>query len=404
MDLKLLITLALYCQGCIAGTVLNFTAKNDQVVQVPYSMAVNLDMQWTFCVRFHLRIMTTQTIFFDPSWRIGLMPVAFVDQGFIFVKGQPIIFSLKERFIQPFTWYHLCASYSTTMVHVVLQGKVVLSDNEATLAKSSGKALNTRSNSRIWTIGPMISEKDFGGGPIDGMVTELNVWSKVLKVDQMIQITEHCGLVNSLDIPSPDGLKWSNLNLDSGTLNNGPQVVQMPLDKACFTTTNHQVQVVPMPLPFNVALHHCGQFGAEMYIPETKEALDKLAKQIRATFINELRCGQDYWLPLQKDVQNDWTAVNKHGTVPSFMPWGGTEPNGRQLERCAVINLSKFSPQHVDQWSYKRPHSFFQDPIQPHTQMLDVMWSFALPASGPSWRHFKSEELPTSLPLKSVFC
>ena len=80
---------------------------------------------------------------------------------------------------------------------MVVEGEVWYSGNQTIKTSDSAQV-----NEFILGVNPQTKDATF-----EGKLSEFNVWSSTLSLEEMKQITNRCGSVN----PKPDILDWSNI-------------------------------------------------------------------------------------------------------------------------------------------------------------------------------------------------
>nr|XP_045595897.1 uncharacterized protein LOC123756697 isoform X1 [Procambarus clarkii] len=173
-----------------------------------------------------------------------------------------------------------------------------------------------------------------------GEVTDVNVWSRHLSQQEMVNITS-CKTRLQGDV-----LAWDSAQFEIGT---DSSETTLPLTETC--------NIVPEPyfmfldkLQFLDAVRLCRAFGGELTTPRDdlqQKAVYTLAESNRRV------CGEEggplMWLGItDQHSEGNWRYISTNTNV-SYFNWAQGQPNGRTMENCAVIKGETFKGRWVDQ-------------------------------------------------------
>ena len=150
----------------------------------------------TFCLRLLPSSMSGQCMFSEEQI---LFVLSHPDQQYGFVRFHDITYMFmvpREIKLSPYQWYHICVSYEQTMVtqHVVMvmNGLKLVNESVQTPKNFAAAGFTLESTWRLgyckhgyWMTGPLNTITR-------GEVSDFNVWSRFLSIEELIQFTDHC--------------------------------------------------------------------------------------------------------------------------------------------------------------------------------------------------------------------
>ena len=101
-----------------------------------------------------------------------------------------------------------------------------------------------------------------------GALSELNIWSSALSIDEMIEITLNC--MDDSFVPLPDILKWSDVKSYMVTGDSREEA----LTDLCYYSLDPVETVLSVPLNQNQAILACQSLKATLYAPHHLEKVN----------------------------------------------------------------------------------------------------------------------------------
>ncbi|XP_071521221.1 uncharacterized protein [Panulirus ornatus] len=173
-----------------------------------------------------------------------------------------------------------------------------------------------------------------------GAVTDVNVWSRQLSDQEMMNITS-CRTRGHGDV-----LDWNTAVFEIG---DDSSQREEPVNETC--------DIFPQPyfmfqdkLQFSSAARLCKAFGGELATPmdaAEQEVVYSLAQ--RSSHVCTQGGGALMWLGItDEDTEGSWRYFNNQEPV-QYLNWAQGQPNGQRIENCAVIKGETFQGRWVDQ-------------------------------------------------------
>ena len=126
----------------------------------------------------------------------SVVSIAMIDYnkkfGFINFNGAGYMY-IWQNDIVPDKWHHLCYSFASHEIHIVLDGIPIFHEDMKNLP-----AINLNLSNLDLSIGKLSENKL--PRRFSGLMTEVNVWSKGLKLNDMIEITSKCLDMNAVKV------------------------------------------------------------------------------------------------------------------------------------------------------------------------------------------------------------
>ncbi len=175
-----------------------------------------------------------------------------------------------------------------------------------------------------------------------GEMTEINLWSSVLHVEDMIKITGP-SMVNAATLEIPDLFNWNEAIKDLNVTE--AKFVTKKADSR-LNLMHHQKgqnfvhDMHPVGMTFEEAITFCQGKGGQMFLPENNQELEAVVQHVELTNPHVFRkeCEGAFWIRLyQFENDNQFRDyLNKDGQV-LFQPWARGQPNGKHFQRCTAL-------------------------------------------------------------------
>lgn len=221
---------------------------------------------------------------------------------------------LKEDWLQPHVWYHVCVTRNVSVISIFFEGNLL----EQSLLK-----LNVEEGATALTIG-YIDPDRYPNLKFVGSVTQFNVWGKVLSEEDIKSMAD-CSTNLVGDLIPWDENAW---NLRNST------VYYTSLQSLCSKKSSSETQLFH-GMSYGEGVYLCEGLGGSMYIPETFMDVSSMVANLR---IENKLCSV-YWIGVwDVDEEGVWIS-HVNGSLYNDLPWAGDEPNGLQFENCGGLDF-----------------------------------------------------------------
>ena len=296
------------------GTPVLYVPQNP-MPKVNFDPPLNIGTNLTICLRIDLKAELNERILFGSQDNEILLVLRFETQMGIFrLPNWPdFVFPIPKDQIIPHSWHHICIGKSPETLMFVVEGKVWVEKNLDKTGKDTKSSFIDFLN--IGSADKERPEPDFDGG-----ISEINIWSQNLQLEQLVRITSECQDVS----PNPDILDWKKLDKESieGTFE------QKDIDHLCYDSIENDAVVFPMELKMEQALHFCQVLNASLeFWPIT------LSESNPA-------CAATIWTPYKRDSNGKWINGNNLQEENLNGQWAENQPDGEVgFQDCAYENL-----------------------------------------------------------------
>ena len=192
----------------------NSPLEQDKVTKLSLTENVEVNIPLTFCLRFNLQDRISSRFMFSIKGdKLNFYLNFPSDYGWVRQNGVYILFKIpKDNGIRPFYWHHICISLNEETYWVVVDGHKWSNGTHKIKPFQ-----NISTNEFLMGSSDRLDEKD--GGNFVGELSELNIWSNSLSLENLIDITKTCRHPE----PDPDILQWLNITNSMLTGDNNHQ-------------------------------------------------------------------------------------------------------------------------------------------------------------------------------------
>ena len=165
---------------------LNSPPEKDKKTILSLTETVEVSIPLTFCLRFNLQDTISARYMFDNKDDKLALSLRFpLDLGKAKVNGEEFYFRIpKDSGIRPFYWHHICISLNNEKHWVVVDGKQ-WSNGTHEIKPFQNISINQLFIGTTYELGSI--EDNF-----KGELSELNIWSSSLSMDNLIDLTKGC--------------------------------------------------------------------------------------------------------------------------------------------------------------------------------------------------------------------
>ena len=262
--LRLIIVLVFtYCWCKETVTVVDLMPSNSPLEQdkrtiLSLTENVEVNTPLTFCLRFNLQDRISERYMFTNKDDKLVLKLSFpFDFGKVQVNGEVIYFKIpKDNGIRPFYWHHICISLNEKLIMVVVDGKQ-WSNGTHKIKQFQSISLNQFFMGSMYKLGSL-REDNF-----KGELSELNIWSDSLSMNNLIDITKSC----SHPKPLPDILQWLNITKSMLTGDNHQRQIKQLCSQGISETTYHKL--IPHLQDQDGAMKTCSVLNGQLAYPTT---------------------------------------------------------------------------------------------------------------------------------------
>ena len=279
--LRLIIVLVFtYCWCKETVTVVDLMPSNSPLEQdkrtiLSLTENVEVNIPLTFCLRFNLQDRISERYMFTNKDDKLALKLSFpFDFGKVQVNGEVIYFKIpKDSGIRPFYWHHICISLNEEIYRVAVDGKQCSSGTHKI------KSFQSISFNQI-VMGSTYKLVNLWGYNFKGELSELNIWSNSLSMDDLIYITKSC----SHPKPVPDILQWSDITTSMLTGDNNHQRTIKQLCSRGKTEKSYY-KLIPHLQDHDDAMKTCEVLNGQLAYPKTLDEYKSWnSKNLNITF------------------------------------------------------------------------------------------------------------------------
>ena len=180
--------------------------------------------------------------------------------GKVHLNRNGIFFKIpKDNGIVPFHWNHICVSINKDTHQVVVNGHQWPNGNHTIRVSDNATLSQLLMGSKIQ------SSINYGGFNFKGELTELNIWSEIVSLNDMMEISQTCGNPK----PVPNVLNWSDDVIESNlTGNHYPKIKD--INQLCSDPTAKisHFQLIPHLADQDGAMKTCRIMGGILASPK----------------------------------------------------------------------------------------------------------------------------------------
>ena len=214
----------------------------------------------SFCLRFNLQDRISERYIFGSKGDGLHLKLRFpIGLGKVQLNGKEFYFKIpKDSGIRSFYWHHICISLNKETYWVVVDGK------QWSNGRHNIKSFQNLSVNQIFMGSPNHKFIDHREENFRGELSELNIWSNSLLMNNLIDITESC----SHPKPVPDILQWLDITNSMLTEDNNHQTnIKQLCSKGKTETSYHKL--IPHLQDQDGAMKTCKVLNGQLVSPKT---------------------------------------------------------------------------------------------------------------------------------------
>ena len=332
---------ALFHQPAFAFKVFEFSDTRKDDSQVTILNDVESPSNFTLCLDFYSRLDNRRQLLAsqDPSD----IQIVVEESGYeIHVQIAGVWFltvPISPGWVDTVTWNTLCVTYNSVdqATVVALRGDIIFTEEKI----YPNRKLSSRYLEKF-ILGRKDKEFHF-----IGKLTRINIWSKLLSEEALINITD-CG--SSIIEESPDVLDWKDIKFETTD-----DVIENDVESYPCNSESNNIHDVLIPVSVKSmaeAVSTCAVLGGKIHFPSSEEDVSVFMDNA-ITNQEKTNCNDFVWSNYYKNpyADNNWTLYEDLNTYmyPPFKPVGWLEfamgePNGREYQNCAAVSLDLNKP------------------------------------------------------------
>ena len=303
--------------------IVRFNQQNDclnPILGIPLKLNLALK-EFTFCGRYSFKFLRGRILMaFTRDTYLWMMNYG-EKMGALKMYNEYIFFDLPNH-MKPDQWQHICFSVSLYEVKIAMNGNIL---KKETVNFSAEEV----TNDKLW-IGGMQDNKWYTDRRMEGLVTDVHVWSQSLEFQQLISITSN----HKLDIsPSPDLFTWAKFKMQLNT----SCIEYMSIDgnDELFNEKIQRNVLMEYQTDIDSSNYFCQANSGKLLVPNTMQELEELDSYIQRSDLCTVA-----FLGLKKI--NDTMVVDLDGKAAPLVKWGPKTPNGKTIQQCISLWESSF--------------------------------------------------------------
>ena len=237
----------------------NSPHEQDKKTVLSLTDNVKVSIPLTFCLRFNLQDTISSRYMFESNDYELALTLRFPRYiGKVRLNGKEFYFKIpKYSGIRPFFWHHICISLNEETFWVAVDGQQW---------PNGTHKIKPFENIPIHHIfmGSSYKPVEDNDEYFQGELSELNIWSNSLSLDNLINITESC----SKPKPVADILQWSNITNSMLTGNNNRQRTFKQICSQGKTETSYH-KLIPHLQDQDGAMMTCKVMNGQLVSPRT---------------------------------------------------------------------------------------------------------------------------------------
>ena len=192
------------------------------------------------------------------------------------------------------TWNSFCVTFQSANLNFAINGKLILN-----LTEEKQKEYDKIDVSRI-----ALGDKLFSG-----QISEFNLWSRGLSVEEIQQFSIGCD--SNFEEKSKPVFGWSSTNFSI----QGSYVVALPFPREPFcqekTDLNHQTKLFLFPnyLKYDYCRDKCDAINGNIFYPKNENNFQYLLKSVGSSLVAE-NCRKGFWVPFIRSTKNESTWIH----------------------------------------------------------------------------------------------
>ena len=303
----------------------------------------------SYCFRFSLHALYSQCLFDEGNISFQFYPDydrISGQSGHGFLKFYKIfhIFQIPlETKIIPKMWHHICVAYEQSnneqaQIRMTLDEHILFNNSIINFEPDSRTDFNF---DKVWQLGKC-RKATWVVHPLNiafrGYLTDFNLWSKALSIEDMLAYTEHCISPSTTVLLTPDIVDWDTII---------PKKMGKEVDlRTSSSVCSHKFGTTTLAFAIGNSFQNskltCSQLGGYMPLPKNKTELNNLIKIANPS---KPECVQ-YWMPITQynlNVSNGsytWMGdpLLNRGSEETFLPWELGQPNGFLIQQCVIVD------------------------------------------------------------------
>ena len=304
--------------------IVKFNQQNDclnPILGIPLKSNLALK-EFTFCGMYSFKFLRGRILMaFTRDTYLWMMNYG-EKMGALKMYNEYIFFDLQKQSMKPDQWQHICFSVSLYEVKIAMNGNVLKNETVNFSAEEI-------TNDKLW-IGGMQDSKWYTDRRMEGLVTDVHVWSESLEFQQLISITSN----HKLDVsPPPDLFTWAKFKMQLNT--SCIEYISIDGNDELFNEKTQRNVLMEYQTDIDSSNYFCHANSGKLLVPNTMQELEELDSYIQKSDVCTVA-----FLGLKKI--NDTMVVDLEGKAAPLVKWGPKTPNGKTIQQCISLWESSF--------------------------------------------------------------
>ena len=228
----------------------------ENFVRMPKDNADSL-LSFTFCFRIKLYSIIVQCLFQEEEDGFGFRFYS-EKYGFLALHKAWIMFEYKEHLV-PLKWYHVCVSYDSGHIKLVMNDKTLLNKTSSELKNLKDAKLTLSNGFKLGLCNDNEADLDPLRSITRGLLSDFNMWSKSFSASSLLQFTKNCSPLSDI----PDVINWDNLK--KATKGDNVENVRLGINDVCGKKSSQDAEktivVIPVKKTYEAAKRLCQSLG-----------------------------------------------------------------------------------------------------------------------------------------------
>ena len=277
----------------------------ENFVRMPKDNAESL-LSFTFCFRIKLYSIIVQCLFQEEKDGFGFKFYT-ENYGFLTLHKAWIMFEYEERLV-PLKWYHVCVSYDSGHILLVMNNKKLLDKESSELKNLRDTKLTLSNGFKLGLCNDKESDLDPLRSITRGLLTDFNMWSQSFSESNLLDFTKKCLPLSVI----PNVINWDNLH----KARKGKNVVNLNLGindvcgKNSSKDADKTIVVIPVKKTYEASKRLCQSLGGNFPMFENDQDIDSWNEAISLESRHDAdtgknvmnhTCANQFWVPI---IQN----------------------------------------------------------------------------------------------------
>ena len=320
----------------------NSPPEKDKRTVLSLNENVEVNIPLTFCIRFNLQDrISARYMFTHRDDKLALMLRFQIGLGKVRLNGETFFFKIpKDSGIRLFYWHHICVSLNEEKYLVAVDG------SQWSIGAHKIKPFQNIFINQF-VLGSIHELVDQNEDNFKGELSELNIWSSSLSMDNLIDFTKGC----SHPKPVPNILQWSTIKKSMLTGDNNHQITMKQLCSQGKTEATYH-KLIPYEQDQGGAVKTCKVLNGQLASPKTLDEYKSWNSKnlnvflhVHFVIISSLsvsvvgtECVKYFIAPFMRMPNESWVDQSENIMLDNNL-WSQGQPNGGDFQKCSTYTV-----------------------------------------------------------------